>query len=120
MEPPRPGPGHVTFHLTPVEVWQAQPETSHYSPEDFEREGFVHCTDDSAELIAVGNRYYRNDGREYVCLVIACDDLEDPVIYEDANRMFPHIYGPVPRRAVRAVRSVSRDGNGRFIAVLGD
>lgn len=106
--------GHHTWHLTPVEYWHAQRDGLHYLPERFAEEGFIHCTDTVTEVIAVGNRYYRTDPRPYVLLDIACDTVEAPIVYEDAQRIFPHIYGPLPITAVVRVVSVERDNDGQF------
>jgi uncharacterized protein (DUF952 family) len=107
----------VTFHLLPREEWQAQFSADHYLPETFEADGFIHCTDREAEVLAVGNRYYASDGRDYVVLSIARDRIAAPVKYEDPARVFPHIYGPLNLDAVVAVRPVRRDDGGRFVGI---
>ena len=110
--------GHRTLHLTPVEVWRAQEHLETYQPEAFQRDGFIHCTDDAVELVSVGNRYYRSDSREYVALTIACDKVRAPVDYEDQGKMFPHIYGFLDIRAVERVQPLQRNSDGQFLAVL--
>ena len=54
--------GHVTLHLIPAarwEAWRADPDpAARYTPAGFEAEGFVHCTDGDAEMLAVANRFY--------------------------------------------------------------
>ncbi len=80
----------------------------------------MHCTDGDDNLIAVGNRYYASDPRPFLALTISIDRLTSPVRYDDENRIFPHIYGPVNREAVVARRSVTRSANGSFIAIADD
>jgi uncharacterized protein len=109
--------GHRTLHLTPLEVWRAQQFLESYQPEAFEVDGFIHCTDDMDELMSVGNRFYGSDLRKYVALTINCDRVSVPVIYEDIDQKFPHIYGPLDIRAIERVRPVQRDSEGRFLAV---
>jgi uncharacterized protein (DUF952 family) len=109
--------GHRTLHLTPAEVWRGQQDQPAYRPEAFEADGFIHCTDDALELLKVGNRYYRDDPRPYVALTVNCDLLTAPVIYEDPARMYPHIYGPLDRKAVELVQAVRRDQEGMFVAI---
>lgn len=109
--------GHHTWHLAPFQYWQTQRDGAHYLPERFAEEGFIHCTDTVEEVIAVGNRFYRSDPRSYVLLDIACDAVEAPIVYEDENRIFPHIYGPLPIAAVIRVLSVERDNDGQFRAI---
>jgi uncharacterized protein (DUF952 family) len=64
-----------------------------------------------------GNRYYREDEREYVALLVECDLLTAPILYEAPGAFFPHIYGPLDTRAVREVRRVDRDLAGKFVSL---
>jgi uncharacterized protein (DUF952 family) len=111
--------GHppITFHLTPLDVWLAQAGSPQYLPEAFERDGFIHCTDAAEELMAVGNRYYQADRRDYVALSIARDRISSPVRHEDVGRIYPHIYGPLNVDAVVAVRAVRRAADGAFLGI---
>jgi uncharacterized protein (DUF952 family) len=113
-------PGATTLHLIPAEVWERSADQSSYTPEAFAADGFVHCTDGDANLVAVGNRYYTGDPRPYLALTIAIDKLTSPVRYDDHGRIFPHIYGPVDRAAVIAKRAVLRDSDGSFIGIADD
>jgi len=109
----------VTYHLTPRAWFDACDRARAYMPEAFDRDGFVHCTDSLDEVIAVGNRYYGDDPRPYVALVIDVDALSSPMLYEDEARRYPHVYGPVDRAAIIAVRAVRRAADGTFVAVAG-
>jgi uncharacterized protein (DUF952 family) len=40
-----------------------------------------------------------------------------PVVYEDDERRYPHIYGPLERHAVRLVNRIERAPDGTFVAV---
>jgi uncharacterized protein (DUF952 family) len=40
-----------------------------------------------------------------------------PVVYDDDERRFPHIYGPLERHAVRRIHRVERAADGTFIAI---
>jgi uncharacterized protein (DUF952 family) len=117
MNPPRIDYPAITFHLVPREVWELQCGSTEYRPEAYGADGFIHCTDGEAEVIAVGNRYYAADAREYVVLEIARDRLKAPVKYEDPARLYPHIYGPLNFDAVVAVRPVRRAPGGAFVAI---
>ena len=107
----------VTFHLTPRERWAEQRTNTEYTPEPFESEGFIHCTDGEANVVDVGNRYYTGDSREMVCLVIDFDLVNAEIRYEDPQRIYPHIHGPLNTRAVVDVRSVHRGPNGSFTGI---
>ena len=111
--------GHRTFHLVPVEVWEAQAEEPEYLPEASQYDRFIHCTDSIEELLAVGNRYYLDDLRSYITLEIDCGQVKAPILYEDDAGRFPHIYGALNRAAVVGIRTVTRSGDGLFIAVGG-
>ena len=107
----------ITFHLVARDVWQQQREGATYVPEAFSADGFVHCTDGEANVIDTANRYYQGDARDYVVLSIETDVLTAPVHYEDAARIFPHVYGPIEVAAVTSVHPVERDPAGRFIRI---
>jgi uncharacterized protein (DUF952 family) len=107
----------VTLHLVPEEVWLTQNEKSHYLPDGFSSEGFIHCTHGDRLVIEVGNRYYRDDPRAYLVLEIELERVTAPVIYEDDQRRYPHIYGPLERQAVRRVCRIERAADGTFVAI---
>jgi uncharacterized protein (DUF952 family) len=106
----------ITYHLAPRDIWLAAATSAHYLPEAYTADGFIHCTDGAAEVVAVGNRYYQGDPRPYVVLAISRARLTAPVKYEDAGRIFPHVYGPLNTEAVVEVLQVHREPDGRFVS----
>ena len=56
----------IIYHLVPIDYWEAQPTDRPYTPADFAREGFIHCTQGDEQIAVVANRYYRNDRRAVV------------------------------------------------------
>ncbi len=108
---------HVTYHLAPSEVWESQKFGASYTPEGFADEGFIHCTDTLEELVAVGNRYYRSDPRPFVVLAVDCEQVTGEVIYEDEQRIFPHIYGLLNLDAILSVQAVVRGADGTFLTM---
>ena len=111
--------GHTTYHLTPRDSWEMQSSHVAYVPERFADEGFIHCTDTIEEVVAVGNRYYQGDERQYFLLEIDCGAVAAPIVYEDPGHIFPHIYGPLDMRAVRRVLDVKRNNEGWFLSIEG-
>jgi uncharacterized protein (DUF952 family) len=109
---------HRTFHLADERQWLHRRNRDFYTPEAFDKDGFIHCTNDADELIRVANRYYHEAGGRFVALEIECSMLSLPVIYEDPGRIYPHIVGPLNVSAVRRVFKVERLPNGQFL-VLG-
>lgn len=108
---------HVTYHLVPTEIWEAQKFERAYIPEGFAADGFIHCTDTLEELVAVGNRYYREDARHFLVLAIDCELVTSEIRYEDDCRIFPHIFGPLDADAVLSVQSVARASDGTFLSM---
>jgi uncharacterized protein (DUF952 family) len=112
-------PGHLTLHLLPVlrwEAWCADPDpAARYAPQGFEAEGFVHCTDGDEAMLAVANRFYAGDPGAFVVLDLDLALVDAPWRYDDPASPYPHVYGPLRRDAVRGVRPVGRDAEGRFV-----
>jgi uncharacterized protein (DUF952 family) len=107
---------NVIYHLVPVDYWAAQPTDRSYLPCDFEREGFIHCTRGEEQLASVANRYYRNDRREWLALVIDENAVSAEIKYEPGTEgvLYPHIYGALNREAVIEVCAMPRDHDGTF------
>jgi uncharacterized protein (DUF952 family) len=110
-------PAAMTLHLVSEDVWLAQKDESRYLPDGFSSEGFIHCTHGDDVVIEVGNRYYRDDPRPYLVLEVDLERVAAPVIYEDDERRFPHIYGPLERHAVRRICRIERAVDGTFVAI---
>ncbi len=110
---------HQTFHMVPQEYYEAQPADKAYLPEPMAsgREDFIHCTDGVENLAATGNKYYARDHRPFVVLVLDLARVQAPVKYEDPNRIFPHIYGPLNREAILEVRPFPRAEDGTFLVL---
>ena len=75
----------VTFHLVPVEEWEAGDAASDYLPRAYDADGFIHCTDGAGELANTANRHYRDDPRPFLALLIAVDRVAAPIRYEDGR-----------------------------------
>lgn len=108
----------ITYHLAPKSWWDAADPAAAYTPERFAEEGFIHTTHDPAELVAVANRYYRDDPRAYVVVRIDVRRVQAPIRIEDPGGRYPHIHGPLNRDAVIAVTGAERDADGAFCSPL--
>ena len=106
----------VIYHLVPVDYWEAQPADRSYMPADYEREGFIHCTRGDDQVAIVANRYYRNDPRAWLVLVLDEQAITSEIKYEPGKDevLYPHIYGPLNREAIREVRHMPRERDGTF------
>jgi uncharacterized protein (DUF952 family) len=109
----------VTLHLIPAarwEAWRADPDpAAPYTPPGYEAEGFVHCTDGDAEMLAVANRFYAADPGAFVVLDLDLALVGAPWRYDDPGSPYPHVYGPLRRDAVLGVRAVDRVADGHFV-----
>ena len=93
------------FHVTRADDWSAAVEAGEYRLSTLERtldeEGFIHCS--TAEQVdGVLDRFYRGVPG-LVRLEIDPDSVGCEIRYEGEPEAFPHIYGPLPVTAVKAV-----------------
>ncbi len=107
---------NVIYHLVPVDYWEAQLLQQSYVPSDYVREGFIHCTKGADQIAIVANRYYRDDPREWLVLVLDEQAITSEIKYEPGGdrQLYPHIYGPLNRDAIREVQRMPRDVDGTF------
>ena len=128
---------NITYHLVPQLYFDALDPGRDYTPRDFAREGFIHCTDGADEMARTANRYYRTAPEAFYYLTLDKDRLRAPWRYDDpvphqhaaqetkdnqepprdaASKIYPHIYGALNRDAIIAIRPARRDANGNFLA----
>jgi uncharacterized protein (DUF952 family) len=107
---------NVIYHLVPTDYWEAQPADRPYVPVDYAREGFIHCTRGVEQLAVVANRYYQDDPRAWLVLVLDEQAVTSEIKYEPGQDevLYPHIYGPLNREAIRQVLHMPRDPDGTF------
>jgi Uncharacterized protein conserved in bacteria len=107
------------LHVAERTAWEAARASGPYAPAAFEAEGFVHLCR-PAQLPGVLERYYR-DREDLLLLELDASALEAEVRFEDTTgrgEPFPHLYGPIPLAAVRAVRGIRTDAAGHMIPDL--
>jgi uncharacterized protein (DUF952 family) len=105
----------ITFHLVAQSYFDSLDPTVDYAPREFAREGFIHCTDGAAEMARTANRYYQSNPEPHYYLYIDKLRVRAPIRYEDAARIYPHIYGALNRDALVAVRVAPRGLDGTFL-----
>ncbi len=106
---------NLTYHLVPQSYLDAQDPRADYTPRDFAREGFIHCTDGAAEMAATANRYYRASPEAHYYLYVDKARVRAEIRYEDEQRIYPHIYGALNRDAIIAIRAARRAPDGAFL-----
>ena len=105
----------LTYHLTPRTWWDtADPDAPLRSP-SLDTEGFIHCTDGAAEMVATANGHYAAVPGAFVVLTVDLDLITSPWRVEDPGRIYPHIFGPIDRAAIVAVVAAPRGADGTFL-----
>jgi uncharacterized protein (DUF952 family) len=107
---------NLTYHGTPAEHFDSISQTQPYVAPSFAQEGFIHCTDGEVRLAEILSAYYSDSKSDWLVLYIDKDRVAAPIKYQDPENVFPHIYGPLNRDAIIAVRELSRLPDGRFLA----
>ncbi|MBI3746413.1 MAG: DUF952 domain-containing protein [Chloroflexi bacterium] len=103
----------LAFHLVPEAAWLAAPPGEPFRPASLTAEGFVHLTHRMPDLVDVANHFYRDEPGPHVILTIALGVLTAPWRY-DGDERYPHVYGPLDREAIIAVRAIARRPDGTF------
>ncbi len=93
----------LIYHVVLTEVWAAF-DTDLYKHPSLAAEGFIHCSF-ADQLDAVIDRYYANE-KSVIVLEIDSDRLMSRTIKEPStnSEIYPHIYGPINRDAIVAVK----------------
>ncbi|MFD4257133.1 DUF952 domain-containing protein [Streptomyces sp. NPDC058534] len=112
----------MIYHVVPLAEWNADPGRP-YVPASLAEDGFVHCSPDEATTLAVVNAFYRAAPRPLLAVLLDEDRLTARCAWEAAaptpppgvaeGTLFPHVFGPLDRDAVRRVSEVRWDGTGR-------
>ena len=87
------------FHLAAAGDWRARTES--YRTPDLDDEGFIHCST-SGQLRDAALRHFSGH-TDLVLLTIDPDLVDAAIVNEDlydVGEEFPHVYGPIPVRAV--------------------
>ena len=117
----------MILHLMPGPAWEVWRDGGGYDPPSLAAEGFVHCTGDDQLMLAVANRFYASDPDELVVVTLDEARLTSEVRWEPpahpdgrpstgTEPFFPHVYGPLDRDAVLAVRRLVRSSD-RFVGL---
>jgi uncharacterized protein (DUF952 family) len=103
------------YHITPRASWTQASAGGSYAGDTLATEGFIHCSTRS-QVLEVANRLFR--GRQgLVLLVLDPGRIEDRIAWENlegGRELYPHVYGPIPREAVRSVVELPAGPNGSF------
>ncbi len=107
----------LTHHLVAQPYYESSDASEAYTPEDFASDGFIHCTDGVESVLQIGNWHYKDDQRPWLVLLIDKEKVRAEIKYEDPERIYPHIYGPLNRDAIVSTLPVKRAEDGTFLAL---
>jgi uncharacterized protein (DUF952 family) len=110
------------FHIARAGDWHDATASGEYRistlGRTLEEEGFIHCSASAEQVVAVANAFYGDVDEPLVLLAIDVREVPAEIRYEvpaAASEAFPHIYGPLPTRAVTHVVNIGRDGSGNYV-----
>ena len=105
----------IIYHLTPKADWESARLTPEHRPQSLATEGFIHCSQDEAQMLGVANRLFT--GRDdMLALDVETERLTSPIKYEHSRSggIYPHIYGPLNTEAVLRVRPLLIGADGKL------
>ncbi len=105
----------LMYHLVPKRYYDSLDVNAPYVPEPCAKDGFIHCTDGREEMAYVATLHYKSEPPPHLYLYIDKERVRAPVRYDDVEKKYPHIYGPLNRDAIMAVREAKRDAEGNFL-----
>lgn len=78
-------------------------------------DGFLHFST-ADQLMGTLTRYYA-DAEELLLVAVDADALGDALKFEPSRdgALFPHLYGALPRAAVKWAKPIARDAQGEFV-----
>ncbi len=103
------------YHITEKDRWLTQSPSGSYTPNGFEKEGFIHCST-ATQVLDVANKFYKGQNN-LLLLVIDSNLVTARIIFENlegGEEQFPHIYGKLNTNAVIAISVFSPDETGAF------
>ena len=106
----------LLFHITTYTAWSAGQKSGEYRADSLGQVGFIHFSK-AAQVLRVANDYYAGQQGLLILLVdpskLKAELRWDPGS-DQADELFPHIYGPVNLEAVVGVFDFEPDADGKF------
>jgi uncharacterized protein (DUF952 family) len=107
----------IIYHITKKEDLPRLLSDEAYTGDTLLTEGFIHCSTASQVLDVANQRFRAQPGLVLLC--IETDLVKPEIRYENlegGTKLFPHIYGPLNRDAVRNIVDLlpGKDGNFEF------
>ena len=106
------------YHLISQADWATSQSEPEHRAESLATEGFIHCSEDTDQLLRVAHRLYA--GRtDMLALEVDTQQLTSPIKREPSRsgEIFPHIYGPLNTSAVVRVLRITLNVDGGLATV---
>ncbi|MEQ6118215.1 DUF952 domain-containing protein [Reichenbachiella sp. MALMAid0571] len=104
------------YHLADPKEWESQLTEEHFTPVNFENEGFVHASN-ATQVRETYQKYYSHKDA-IVLLTIVPEFLSAQLKHEynsDRKESFPHIYGSINKTAIVRLQYYSAETATNFI-----
>jgi uncharacterized protein (DUF952 family) len=106
----------LIFKICPADLWREAERAGVFTgaPVDME-DGFIHLST-AAQVGETAAKHFRGRG-DLVLVAVDADALGTGLRYEASRGgdLFPHLYGVLPVSAVRWVKPLPLDGDGRHV-----
>lgn len=97
----------MIYHIISDVAWQEQLHAEFIEVSSLQTERFIHCCTQQ-QIEGVLLRYFKG---QTGLLILEIDEalLQPELRYEEStqNELFPHVYGPINRNAIRSVKKVN-------------
>lgn len=105
----------MLYHLVSQSQFESLPATEPYVAASLAVEGFIHLSATPEQVAWVANAFYGNV-EDLAALVIDEALAASPIKFDSTpDGVFPHLYGPLNRQAIVAVRRLSKEATGRYV-----
>lgn len=104
----------IIYKLCPRALWQAAEAAGRFTGATIDhRDGFIHFST-AAQVAETAARHFAG-AADLVLVAVETEALGDALRFEPSRGgdLFPHLYGPLPLDAVRAVDDLPLGPNGR-------
>ncbi len=106
----------MIYHIIEKHDYEELLRTGRYHPGSLDAEGFIHCSGNEADALAVANNFYA--GKDILVLEIDEGLLNDMLRWEAPSHdifagLFPHVYGEIEIRHLAGAKEVTVKA-GRF------
>ena len=104
------------YHITEKKAWKGALLKGVYIPNDFVKDGFIHCSLES-QVVAVAEKFFKQTP-DLLLLEIDTHQIISPLVFENlegGEEYYPHIYGTLPVSAVVGCLPLTKNHNSCFL-----